>query len=153
MNRGQTERSHFSRPTMGSVPSVPGLFPTKKVAAYDALPGAKRTALALALLRTQKASVEDFMRALEKVVSRQIDRIEILPLHGSATELPNVEDAIKFLLRYTEKGALKPIQRYEIRIRYNNGDSVEATFHDKRDAIAFLRTYQPAPVAKILSKL
>jgi hypothetical protein len=26
MNRGQTELSHFSRPTMGSVPSVPGLL-------------------------------------------------------------------------------------------------------------------------------
>ena len=125
----------------------------KKVAAYDALPGEKRMALARALLHKQKADAEDFMDALEKVVSRQIDRITILPLHGSATELPNVEDAIKFIQGYTEKGGRQPIQRYEIRIRYNNGDSVEATFHDKRDAVAFLRTYQPVPAAKIKNKI
>jgi len=125
----------------------------KKVGAHDALPGEKRTALARALLRKQKADAEEFMDALEKVVSRQIDRITILPLHGSAAELPNVEDAIKFIQRYTEKGGQQPIQRYEIRIRYNNGDSVEATFRDKRDAVAFLRTYQPVPTARIKTQI
>src|SRR3989442_13625303 len=42
----------------------------RKVAAYDALPGEKRMALARALLHKQKADAEDFMDALEKVVSR-----------------------------------------------------------------------------------
>jgi len=120
-----------------------------KVAAYDALSEKKRIALPRALLQKQKADTESFMESLEKVISRQIDRITVLPLHGTATELSNVEAAIRFIQRYSEDSDVRPIQRYELRIRYNNGDSVEATFHEKQDAIAFLRTYQPVPDSKI----
>ena len=125
----------------------------KKVDAYDALPVAKRSALARGLLRKQKEDVEHFAEALEKVVSRQIDRITVLPLHGSPRELRTVADAIKFVEAYNENAATQPIQRYEIRVRYNNGDSVEATFQDKGDAVTFLRTYQPVPVGEIKKKI
>jgi hypothetical protein len=125
----------------------------KKVDAYDALPAAKRAALARGLLRTQKEDVEHFAEALEKVISRQIDLITVLPLHGNPQELQTVADAIKFIESYKENARMLPIQRYEIRIRYNNGDSVEATFRDKGDAVTFLRTYQPVPVTEIKKKI
>ena len=125
----------------------------KKVDAYDSMSSANRKALAKALLRKQKGDVEKFIEVLEKVVSRQIDRITILPLHGTAKDLPTVADAIKFIEGYEEKADKHPIQRYEIRIRYNNGDSIEATFRDKGDAVTFLRTYQPVPVAEIKKQI
>ena len=125
----------------------------KKVDAYDAMPAVKRVALAQALLRKQKGDVEQFVEALEKVVSRQIDRITVMPLHGTEKELQTVADAIKYIEGYEEKAGQHPIQRYEIRIRYNNGDSIEATFRDKADAVTFLRTYQPVPVAEIKKKI
>ena len=87
------------------------------------------------------------------MVSRQIDRIMVLPLYGSPTELPTIEEAIKFLEGYLEKPGKIPIQRYEIRIRYNNADSVEATFGDRADAVAFLRTYVPVPLNEIKKNL
>lgn len=126
----------------------------KKVDAYDALSAAKRAALSQGLLRKQKADVGQFVEALEKVISRQIDRIIVMPLHGAAHDLPTVTDAIKFIEDYEEKAdKQQPIQRYEIRIRYNNGDSIEATFRDKGDAVTFLRTYQPVPVSEIKKKI
>jgi hypothetical protein len=125
----------------------------KKADAYDAMSVARRTGLARRLLRAQKGDVEQFVESLEKVVSRQIDRITVLPLHGKGQELPTVDDAIKFIERYEEITSKLPIQRYEIRIRYNNGDSVEATFRDKGDAVTFLRTYQPVPVAEIKKRI
>jgi hypothetical protein len=125
----------------------------KKADAYDAMSAAKRSGLARGLLRKQKGDVEQFVEALEKVVSRQIDRITVMPLHGNARELPTVADAIKFIEGYEEKAAQLPIQCYEIRIRYNNGDAVEATFRDKDDAVAFLRTYQPVDVVRIKKKI
>jgi hypothetical protein len=125
----------------------------KKVKAYEALTTKQRVALARGLLHKQKAQVEQFMDSLEKVVSRQIDRVTILPLHGNARELPNVAEAIKFIETYGEETGQRPIQRYEIRIRYNNGDSIEATFRDKDDAITFLRTYLPVPVEEIQKKI
>lgn len=125
----------------------------KKADAYDALSASKRSRLARGLLRKQKKDVELFVEALEKVVSRQIHRITVMPLHGNAKELPTVADAIKFIERYEEKADNLPMQRYEIRIRYNNDDSVEATFRDKGDAVTFLRTYQPVPGIEIKKKI
>ena len=74
-------------------------------------------------------------------------------MYGSSTELPTVEEAIKFLERYQEKAGTAEIRRYEIRIRYNNADSVEAGFGDRADAVAFLRTYLPVPVREIQKNL
>lgn len=116
----------------------------KKVKAYGALSLEKRTSLAKSLLDTQHKDVAEFMAALEKVVSRQIERITVLPLHGVSIDLPTVNEAIKFIESYKEKAGELPIERYEIRVRYNNDDSIEGSFRDKADAISFLRTYQPA---------
>jgi hypothetical protein len=102
-----------------------------KIAAYDKLTSQERLALSRRLLQKQTSDVEEFMASLEKVVARQIERVTILPLHGCATDLPNIIEAIKFINGYTERGGPKPIQRYEIRIRYNNGDSVEANIPGK----------------------
>lgn len=125
----------------------------KKVKTYDKLSPENKLGLARALLRKQKADVEEFMATLEKVISRQIDRITVLPLYGSPTELATVEEAIKYLEGYYEKPGKIPIQRYEIRIRYNNADSIEATFGARADAVAFLRTYLPVPIKEIQKNL
>lgn len=125
----------------------------KKVKRYEKLSAGDKLGLARALVHRQKADVEEFMRALEKVISRQIDRITVLPLYGSPTELDTVEAAIRFLQTYEEKVGKMPIQRYEIRIRYNNADSIEATFAERGDAVGFLRTYLPVPIREIEKNL
>jgi hypothetical protein len=125
----------------------------KKVHSYEALPPKKRRALARRLLQQHGAEVDAFMEALERVVSRQIHRITVLPLHGNPTALGKIEDAIEFIQNYREKAGHTPIQRYEIRILYSNDDSVEAAFREKSDAIAFLRTYQPKTVEKVRGKI
>jgi hypothetical protein len=61
-----------------------------------------------------------------------------------------VDAAISFIETYNETDeAVKTIARFEIQIRYNNGDSIKGEFIDKDGAAAFLRTYQsplrPAP--------
>ena len=125
----------------------------RKADAYDGFSASKRSSLARGLLRKQKKDVERFVDALEKVVSRQIDSITVMPLHGNAKDLSSVSKAIRFIEGYKENAAYVPVQRYEIRIRYNNNDSVEATFRDKRDAVALLRTYEPVSVAEIGTKI
>lgn len=115
----------------------------KKVNAYEALSGKQRIALAKRLLDAHKHDVKSFISSLEKVVRRQVERIIILPLHGSLTELKTIADAIKFIEKYDEKATEKPIERYEIQIRYNNGNLIEGKFKDKESAIEFLRMYQP----------
>ena len=76
-------------------------------------------------------------------MARQIERIIILALHGQAREVTTIDDAIRFVEGYEEDGRGKPIERYEIEVRYNNGDVVRGQFKDKAAAVEFLRGYQP----------
>jgi hypothetical protein len=44
---------------------------------------------------------------------------------------------------YAERRAVGPLQRYEIQIRYDNGNVIEGRFKDKPSALDFLRSYLP----------
>jgi hypothetical protein len=121
----------------------------EKVDAYEAMPAYQRSALARGLLEAHQDGVTRFMASLEKVVLRQIERIIVLPLHGTSAELTTVDDAIKFINDYNDKTGNAPLERYEIQVRYNNGNVIEGKFKDKASAVEFLRAYQPLPPAKL----
>ncbi len=93
--------------------------------------------------------IDQFIGALTAAVSRQIDRVIILALHGITQEVMTITDAIKFIESYDDDGKPGPFERFEIQVRYNNGDIVEGRFKEKDTAIEFLRTYQPVdmPIA------
>jgi len=65
-----------------------------------------------------------------------------LPLHGDYRELATIEDAISYISGHGETAG-KTFIRYEIQIRYNNGDNIDGAFENKDTAIKFLRTFQP----------
>ncbi len=116
----------------------------RKVKDYRALSTQAQTKLARQLLRANEAGVQEFVAALTKAVSRKIERVIVLPLHGTIKEVTTVIDAIDFITRFEEHSATQAFQRYEIQIRYSNGDSIEANFADKETAIRFLRGYTVA---------
>ena len=66
----------------------------------------------------------------------------VIALHGNETKLLSVEDAIIFLNDYSEDIGSLPVFKYEILIRYNNGDDIKATFQERADAIKFLSGYK-----------
>jgi hypothetical protein len=114
-----------------------------KVQAWHRLNQAARRRIAKHLLRRQSAQVAEFMFLLEEAITRQIDRVVVLPLHGASLTWESVDAAISFIETYNEKDeAVKPLAKFEIQIRYNNGDSIKGEFVDKDGAAAFLRTYQ-----------
>ena len=88
--------------------------------------------------------VAEFMHHLGEAITRQIDRVIVLPLHGTPITWETVDAAITFVEGYSETDASsKPVAKYEIQIRYNNNDSIKGEFVHKDGAVAFLRTYQP----------
>jgi hypothetical protein len=120
----------------------------RKIEAYARLSAANKRKLAAALIEAHRTQVDEFLTALAKTVSRQIERIVILALHGQAREVITIDDAVRFIEAYEDDGCGKPVERYEIEVRYNNGDVVRASFKEKIDAIEFLRGYQPIhPIA------
>jgi len=93
------------------------------------------------LLRLNKKRASQFFNSLKKSISRFIERIIILPLHGQESISNSVTEAIDFLKKYSEDKPKSTLVKYEIIIKYNTGDRIEASFKDKKDTIKFLETY------------
>ena len=113
-----------------------------KVGACERLSDMDRTRLAAELLKAHSEDVEKFVQSLFNVISRHIERIVVLALHGKSLEWRTVGEAIDFIERYANTGVEVSVHRYEIEIRYNNGDTIHGNFADKQSAIDFLKTYQ-----------
>jgi hypothetical protein len=111
----------------------------KKIDSWNKL--ANKEDVAKELLKLNKKNVDEFLNSLSDTVSRFIERIIILPLHGQETVSTSVNDAIDFLKKYSEDRPKLPLSKYEIIIKYNMGDRIEASFNDKKDSIKFLETY------------
>ncbi|MBX7141264.1 MAG: hypothetical protein K1X63_09315 [Chitinophagales bacterium] len=111
----------------------------KKIDSWNKL--SNKEDVAKELLKLNKKNAEAFFNSLSESVSRFIERIIILPLHGQESISTSVTDAIKFLVNYSEDKPKLPLAKYEIIIRYNTGDRIEASFKDKKDTIKFLESY------------
>lgn len=111
----------------------------KKIENWNKLPN--KEDVAKELLKLNKKGVDEFLNSLSDSVSRFIERIIILPLHGQENISNSVTEAIDFLKKYSEDKPKLPLSKYEILIRYNTGDRIEASFKDKKDSIKFLQSY------------
>ena len=76
----------------------------------------------------------------------QINRVVVLPLHGTPFTWETVDAAIGFIEAYSETDPVpKPVARYEIQIRYDNNDSIRGEFVEKEGAV--LLPHLPAAAA------
>lgn len=114
----------------------------EKVRLWESLPKEQHISVAKELMSLNAEAVEDFLCALNRAVTREIELIRILPLHGIPFQLISIEEAINFIKEYNEDGDGRPVDRYEVEIRYNNGDNIKGQFADKEGAIEFLQSYQ-----------
>ncbi|OGF54143.1 MAG: hypothetical protein A2Z21_07155 [Candidatus Fraserbacteria bacterium RBG_16_55_9] len=113
----------------------------KKIRAWESLPKTKRTLVKDEMIRINSAQKERFMMALERTISRRIVLVRVLPLHGRPVEWKSTKEAIAFVERYDEENVTDSFARYEVEIRYNNGDRIQGHFADRHSAIEFLRRY------------
>ncbi len=123
--------------------STPDSTLRRKLKQYNRLTSRQRAELPRELIRLNSVQVEEFVKALTIAISRRIERVAVLPLHGVGRELTTLDEAIAFIANYDECNAPMQLQRYEIQIRYSNGDAIDARFVAKSDAIAFLDGYRP----------
>lgn len=106
----------------------------------EALPAASRTALKDHLMQTNAGLLNNFLEELEKTLDRRIETVVLIPLHGSQNEFCSVADAISFIEAHDQS---EPhgggFRKYEVIVRYTNGDKIDASFADKYKAVSFLR--------------
>ncbi len=111
----------------------------KKIDSWNTLPN--KSDVAKELLHRNKKEAIEFFNSLKESTARFIERIIILPLHGQESISNSVTQAIDFINKYPEDKPKSTLVKYEIIIKYNTGDRVEASFRDKKDTIIFLETY------------
>lgn len=111
----------------------------KKIDSWSKLPN--KADVATELLKLNRKKADEFFNSLSESVSRFIERIIIFPLHGREAVSNSVTEAIGFIQTYPGATSKMPLAKFEIIIRYNTGDRVEACFENKKNAIKFLEMY------------
>lgn len=105
----------------------------------DVLPAQRRTDLKQHLVQTNQNLLDQFFAELQATLDRQIEKIILIPLHGQQNEFSTVTDAVTFITDYQEDTPYgSAFRKYEIIVRYNNGDKIDASFQNKEKAVAFL---------------
>lgn len=113
----------------------------KRVEKIEELSKAKRNTVVNKLISLNQEQVDSFLSTLERQVTRHVDWVRILPLYGNSVEYASVEEAISFVQDYHEAEQNVPLVKYEIEVRYSNGDRVSGQFHEKQDAMRFLKRF------------
>ena len=72
---------------------------------------------------------------------KRIERIVIiLALHGAAHVSADSFDALQYIESYQYDVNKLPMCRYEIEVKYSNGDTVTGNLLFKNDAVQFLKS-------------
>jgi len=114
----------------------------KKLRQWSGLNERAKHSVATYLVRKHENAIADFFAALERTVRRRIEKIIVIPLHGQEIECYSVIEAITFLSSYESLSIAGKVYKYEIQIRYNNGDKIAAEFTEKNAALDFLAKYK-----------
>ncbi|WP_411852765.1 DNA methylase [Stenotrophomonas sp. LGBM10] len=105
----------------------------------EALTPEKRASFKAHLTGSNKTQLEGFFDNLKKAIDRGVSKVMVMPLHGAEREFAGVDAATQFVAEHdqskVDEGAFR---KYEILVRYSNGDRVEASFEGKDAALRFL---------------
>lgn len=112
----------------------------KTIDEIEAMHTVKRDLLKNHLVQSNQALLDVFFKELESTLDRQIDVVILIPLHGQQSEFATISEAINFVEAYQEdRVESAKFRKYEVIVRYNNNDKIDATFQDKAKAINFLK--------------
>lgn len=122
---------------------TPDIEVQAKVDAYIALDESNKQRLVASFRDVRQSELKVFLDGLRIVLERSIEFVHILPLHGIPIQVLSVEDAITFISGYKKVKALNSFVRFEVNVRYTNGNEIRGQFNDKVTAIEFLRKIVP----------
>ncbi|MEO8466293.1 MAG: DNA methylase [Gammaproteobacteria bacterium] len=109
------------------------------LAQTDYMPSAQWDVLKSHLRTLNDGRIRSFFDSLQAVLDRVIERIVIVPLYGNESEFVDPDLAINFVETYNETPGDGEFRKYEVLVRFSNGDSIEASFKEKAKVVGFLR--------------
>ena len=115
----------------------------RKVDAWRGLSERSRNSAVRSILAMldEDSDLRAFLASVAIAASRQVEVVRVLPLHGNPVDCRTPDEAIRFVEVYLPTNDDLPVVRYEVQIRYDNGDKAEGAFNSKEGAIEFLRKF------------
>ena len=114
----------------------------QKVRAFNGLRLACRRRIQKEIRASFADQLDPFLDALRRCLGRRIQHVFVLALSGKSSEFDSIDDAVLFVSGYDESVSVSGFVRYELNVRYSNGDEVRGSFLEKERCIDFLRSLE-----------
>ena len=111
----------------------------RKVDAYGSLGIIQRDRIAAQIRDRHRKQFGNFFDRLRGSLTRRVDYVFVLPLFGTPRRFESIYDAVDYITSHDPSLPAAEFVKYELDVRYSNGDEIRGIFHDKRKAIEFLR--------------
>ena len=110
----------------------------RKVDAFGRLSRIQQERIAVQLRELHSEQFESFFNGLRSSLRRRVECVFVLPLSGTSHRFESIQDALSYIANHDPSTPSSEFVKYELSVRYSNGDEIRGTFHDKQEAIAFL---------------
>lgn len=114
----------------------------RKAAAFDRSSAATRGRIAHNIRKYGSDQFDQFFDSLRNSICRRIEHVIVLTLSGPRHGFDSIVKAIRFVTDHDESAPAMGFVRYELSIRYSNGDEIRGDFREKEDAVRFLRSFE-----------
>ena len=112
------------------------------IARWESLSEGQFAAVKQSLWAAIADDYSEFRTTLVKSLVRQVKSVVILPLYGSKLQFRSVPNAIAGLSRLdTKQPTHGSFVKFEVQLRFSDGDRIEGSFHAKHQALDFLRRF------------
>ena len=114
----------------------------RKVRAYNQLSSARRVRIADEIQTLHADQFDLFFRNLRDCLRRFVQHVFVLTLSGTSHQFDRVDDAIRFIADHDQAEPASDFVRYELNVRYSNGDDIRASFASRERGVEFLRSLE-----------
>lgn len=120
--------------------STPDEVLQQRVNQYESLSATAKQKIIDDLLKVNAEQIQSFLNELSQSLERVISSVYVLPLFGKAHSFKDADSAAEFIQKFDEDTHSNEFVRYDIIVKYSNGDSINASFTKKSEVLSFLRS-------------
>jgi hypothetical protein len=120
--------------------NTPDYVLQQKVDDYERLDSSGVEQIKTEILRLTSEQLSKFCHKLSNSLERKIDAIRIISIFGDEGTFSTIDEACNFIVTSNYRAVQPEFYRYEIYIRYSNGDKLEAQYTEISNAVAFLQS-------------
>ena len=114
----------------------------RKVRAFNRLSANRRATIADEIRALHANEFDRFFNNLRRCLGRFVQHIFVLTLSGTSHRFDCIDDAIRFVAGHDQAEPALDFVRYELNVRYSNGDDIRASFDTRENAVRFLRSFE-----------